>query len=146
METVLNEQLLFRASAEFVQRSRIADMSTYQALCQEAQRDPEAFWGRLAREQIYWHKPFTQVLEQTHAPFYKWFDDGLTNVSYNCLDRHLERGFGKKTAFIFEADDGQITTIDYQALHQRVCKLANALKARGIHKGDRVIIYIGMRR
>lgn len=144
METVFSEQPLFQASVEFVQKSTIADMSTYQALCQEAQQEPETFWGRLAREQIYWHKPFTQVLEQAHAPFYKWFDDGLTNASYNCLDRHLEQGLGKKTAFIFEADDGQITTIDYQTLHQRVCKLANALKARGIGKGDRVIIYIGM--
>src|SRR5206468_3308249 len=90
------------------------------------------------------NKPFTQTLDESNAPFYKWFADGRLNASYNCLDRNLSNGNADKTAIIFEADDGKVTTATYRQLHERVCKFANALKSRGIKKGDRVLIYMPM--
>lgn len=139
-----NQRQMFNASTAFIEHATLAGLSTYQALRQEAEQQPEAFWARLALSCLDWYRPFTKVLDQTNAPFYQWFDDGLINVSHNCLDRHIKQGLGKKTAIVFEADDGQVATIDYQTLHQRVCKLANGLKAQGVKKGDRVIIYVGM--
>ena len=100
-------------------------------------------WANLARETILWHKPFTKTLDESNAPFYKWFEDGELNVSYNCLDKHLKTQ-PEKTAIIFEADDGKITKINYRDLHARVCQFANGLKSRGIKKGDRVIVYMPM--
>ena len=91
-----------------------------------------------------WHKPFGKVLDESNAPFYKWFEDGQLNVSYNCLDRNLENGNANKIAIIFEADDGAVTRVTYQDLYHRVCRFANALKSLGIKKGDRVIIYMPM--
>ena len=90
-----------------------------------------------------WKKPFTKVLDESNAPFYKWFDDGEMNVSYNCLDKHLATQ-PDKTAIIFEADDGKVTKITYKDLYHRVCQFANGLKALGAKKGDRVIIYLPM--
>ena len=84
------------------------------------------------------------MLDETGAPFYKWFEDGQLNASYNCLDVNLTNGNAEKTAIIFEADDGTVTTITYKTLHARVCRFANALKGMGVKKGDRVIIYIPM--
>jgi len=92
---------------------------------------------------VQWKKPFTKVLDESNAPFYKWFEDGELNVSYNCLDKHLATQ-ADKTALIFEADDGKVTKVTYQELHTRVCQFANGLKARGIKQGDRVIIYMPM--
>ncbi|WP_260185949.1 acetate--CoA ligase [Paraburkholderia atlantica] len=119
-------------------------MAAYEALVKEARTDRSGFWARLAREHLSWHRPFTKVLDEANAPFFKWFDDGLLNASYNCLDRHLHDGNANKTAIIFEADDGIVTTITYRQLHARVCRLANGLRARGIACGDRVMIYLPM--
>ncbi|WP_233856791.1 acetate--CoA ligase [Paraburkholderia sp. HD33-4] len=119
-------------------------MAAYEALVSEARADRPGFWARLAREHLSWHRPFTKVLDESNAPFFKWFDDGLLNASYNCLDRHLHNGSANKTAIIFEADDGCVTTITYRQLHARVCRLANALRARGIACGERVMIYLPM--
>ena len=91
-----------------------------------------------------WKTPFTRSLDDSEAPFFKWFEDGTLNVSYNCLDRQVERGLGDKVAIIFEADDGQVTRVTYSDLLARTCRLANALKARGVKKGDRVVIYMSM--
>jgi len=102
------------------------------------------FWARLAKEHVYWKQPFTKTLDESKAPFYKWFEDGTTNASYNCLDRNLQIGNANKTAIVFESDDGKVTPITYQELHDRVCQLANALRKRGIKKGDRIIIYMPM--
>ncbi|MGH8698344.1 MAG: acetate--CoA ligase, partial [Burkholderiales bacterium] len=101
------------------------------------------FWGRLAREHVLWSKPFTTVLDESNAPFFKWFHDGELNASYNCLDRHLETQ-PDKVAIIFEADDGKVTKITYEQLYHQVCRLANALKAHGVQKGDRVLVYMPM--
>ncbi len=143
IESVLQEDRLFPPSPEFVKQANISGMAAYQALCDEAERDFEGFWARLAREHMYWKKPFTKVLDESNAPFFRWFYDGETNASYNCLDRHLKTQ-PDKIALIFEADDGKIAKVSYKELYHRVCRLANALKANGIQKGDRVIIYMPM--
>jgi acetyl-CoA synthetase len=144
IESVSHEHRIFNPPEALVKDAAISGMPAYLALCAEAEKDYAGFWGKLARENLAWHKPFTQVLDESKAPFYRWFHDGELNVSYNCLDRNLENGNGDKTAIIFEADDGQVTRITYRQLHARVCKLANVLKSKGIKKGDRVIIYIPM--
>ena len=130
--------------AGLVAAARVSGMAAYQALVDEAERDYEGFWARLAREFVSWKTPFTQVLDSSKAPFFKWFADGTLNVSYNCLDRNVERGLGGKTALIFEADDGAVTKVSYAELLAKVCQFANALKARGVNKGDRVVIYMSM--
>jgi acetyl-CoA synthetase len=140
----LQENRVFQPPADFAAQATVSGMAAYEKLCAEAERDYEGFWARLARETLDWHKPFTKVLDESDAPFYKWFDDGQLNASYNCLDRNLKNGNADKAAIIFEADDGAVTTATYRQLHERVCKFANALKSRGIKKGDRVVIYMPM--
>ncbi|MDE2370846.1 MAG: acetate--CoA ligase [Burkholderiales bacterium] len=130
--------------AALVAEARVSGMAAYQALVDEAERDHEGYWGRLAKEFVTWKTPFTKVLDSSKAPFYKWFEDGTLNVSYNCLDRNVERGLGAKTAIIFEANDGAVTKVSYAQLLAQVCQFANALKARGVKKGDRVVIYMSM--
>jgi acetyl-CoA synthetase len=139
-----HESRVFAPSAEFVAKAAISGMPAYEKLCAEAAADYEGFWARLARENLDWQKPFTTTLDESDAPFYKWFADGQLNASYNCLDRNLTNGNADKTAIIFEADDGQSTRATYRELHERVCKFANGLRSRGIQKGDRVIIYMSM--
>jgi len=124
--------------------AHVSGMAAYRALCAEAEADYEGYWARLAREFLSWRTPFTKVLNADDAPFYKWFEDGTLNASYNCLDRHVEAGLGDKTALIFEADDGSVARVSYRELLSRTCRLANALKARGLVKGDRVVIYMPM--
>ena len=143
-EALLHEHRLFPPAPEFVSQANVSGMAAYEALRDEARRDPEAFWGRLAREHLYWRRPFTRTLDESTPPFYKWFEDGLTNASYNCLERNLQQGLGGKTALIFEADDGSITRLSYQDLYHRVCRFSNGLKALGIRIGDRVVIYMPM--
>ena len=118
--------------------------AAYEKLVKEAETDYEGYWARLAREFVSWKTPFSKVLEETNAPFFKWFEDGTLNVSYNCLDRQVEAGLGNKVAIIFEADDGKVARVTYGDLLTRTCRLANALKARGVKKGDRVVIYMSM--
>src|SRR5215470_13306684 len=143
IESVLQEDRLFPPSPEFVKQANVSGMAAYQALCDEAERDFEGFWARLARENLAWHKPFTKVLDESKAPFYKWFHDGELNASYNCLDRHLKTQ-PDKVAIIFEADDGKVTKVTYKELYHRVCQLANALRSHGVQKGDRVLVYMPM--
>ena len=144
MEPLMQENRIFNPPADFVKNAAISGMDAYKKLCAEAEKDYEGFWGRLAKENLYWKQVFTKVLDESKAPFYKWFEDGTTNASYNCLDRNLQNGNANKTAIIFESDDGKVTNVTYQELHDRVCQLANALRKRGIKKGDRVIIYMPM--
>ena len=130
--------------AALVAGARVSGMAAYHALVAESEADYEGYWARLAREFVSWKTPFTQVLDSTQAPFFKWFADGTLNVSHNCLDRNIERGLGEKTALIFEADDGAVQRVSYRELLALVCRFANALKARGVKKGDRVVIYMSM--
>jgi acetyl-CoA synthetase len=143
IESILNEMRVFIPSAEFVKHANVSGMAGYQALCKAAEQDYPGFWAKLARETLQWKKPFTKVLDESNAPFFKWFEDGELNVSYNCLDTHLPMQ-AERVAIIFEADDGKVTKINYRDLHARVCQFANGLKSRGIRKGDRVIIYMPM--
>jgi acetyl-CoA synthetase len=143
IESVLSETRVFPPSAEFVKQANISGMDAYLAMVAEAEKDFEGYWARLAKEHLLWHKPFTKTLDESKAPFFRWFHDGETNASYNCLDRHLKTQ-PDKTAIIFEADDGKVTTITYKALYHEVCKLANALRHHGIKTGDRVLIYMPM--
>jgi acetyl-CoA synthetase len=143
IESVLQENRVFPPSEAFVKQANVSGMAAYKAMCAEADRDFEGFWARLARENVLWHKPFTKTLDESKAPFFRWFHDGELNASYNCLDRHLTTQ-PDKVAIIFEADDGKITKITYKALYHEVCRFANALKASGIKKGDRVLVYMPM--
>ena len=144
IQTFKQENRVFAPPAEFVRDATISGMAAYQALCAEAEQDYEGFWARLARTHLHWKKPFTKTLNESAAPFYKWFEDGQINVSYNCLDVHLENGNAEKIAVIFESDDGKVTRVSYRELHQKVCHFANGLKSLGVKKGDRVVIYMPM--
>jgi acetyl-CoA synthetase len=140
----MQETRVFQPSTATVAAARISGMAKYEALCAEAEADHDGFWGRLARENLVWNKPFTRVLDDSNAPFFKWFDDGKLNVSYNCLERNLQNGNANKVAIIFEADGGEVTKVTYQDLYHRVCKFANALKSLGYKKGERALIYMPM--
>ena len=144
IESVLVENRVFPPADAVVKAARIAGMDAYNALCAEADQDPSGFWGRLAKDNVVWNKPFTRVLDESNAPFYKWFDDGELNASANCLDKHVGTPTENKTAIIFEADGGEVTQVTYKELLARVSQFANALKAHGIKKGDRVLVYMPM--
>jgi acetyl-CoA synthetase len=141
---VLIEKRVFEPPSELARNATISGMDAYRALCAEAERDFTGFWGRLAKENLVWRKPFTRVLDEENAPFYRWFDDGQLNASYNCLDRNLDNGNADKTAILFEADDGKVTRITYRELHAKVCQFANGIRALGYKKGERAIIYMPM--
>jgi acetyl-CoA synthetase len=144
IESVMHEDRVFEPPKEFAAKARIGSMAAYQAMCDEAVADYPGFWAKRAREELSWKKPFTRVLDESNAPFYKWFDDGLINASYNCLDRNIENGQGDKVAIIFEADDGNVSRVTYKQLHAQVCALANGIKSLGYKKGDRALIYMPM--
>ncbi len=144
IESVLVENRVFPPAEAVVAKARISGMAAYDALCAEAASDFEGFWARLARENVLWNKPFTQTLDESNAPFYQWFADGELNASANCLDKHIGTPTENKTAVIFEADDGTVIKTSYKELLARVSQFANALKADGIQKGDRVLVYMPM--
>ncbi|MFM7293579.1 MAG: acetate--CoA ligase, partial [Burkholderiales bacterium] len=144
IESVMHENRLFQPPEALVKAATISGRAAYDAMCADVQRDETGFWGGLAREHLSWKTPFTKVLDESNAPFYRWFQDGELNASYNCLDRQVAAGLGDKVAIKFEADDGQVTEITYRALLARVSRFANVLKSKGIKQGDRVIIYIPM--
>jgi len=144
ISSVMQETRVFPPSEQTVKNATIGSMAAYEALCKEAEQDYAGYWARLAKEHVAWHKPFTKALDDSEAPFFKWFTDGELNVSYNCLDRQVDAGLGDKVAIIFEADGGQVTKVTYKEMLSRVGKFANALRAQGIKKGDRVIIYLPM--
>jgi len=144
IESTLVETRVFPPPADFAKQANVSGAAGYQALLDEADRDPDAFWGRLARENLNWVKPFTQVLDESRAPFFRWFGDGDLNVSANCLDVNLSNGNADKVAIIFEADGGDVTRVTYRQLYERVCQFANGLKSLGYKTGERAIIYLPM--
>ncbi len=143
-ESGLSENRTYPPNPELAAKAAISGRAAYDALVAEADHDHEAFWGRLAKENLIWTKPFTKVLDESKAPLYKWFEDGELNVSYNCLERNIENGNADKIAIIFEADDGAVTRVTYRELLAKVSRFANALKKRGYQKGDRAIVYLPM--
>ncbi len=138
------ENRVFEPPQEFSERARISGMEAYQRLCEEAESDFEGFWARQGRETLKWSQQFTNVLDASNPPFYRWFDDGTLNASINCLDRHMGTPIEHKTALIFESDSGDVSSITYRQLLDRTCQFANALRAMGVKKGDRVAIYMPM--
>ena len=142
IDNVMKESRLFPPPEDFAAKARIGSMDEYDKLWKEADDDPEAFWGRMA-EELHWFKPFDKVLEW-EAPFAKWFVGGQTNVSYNCLDRHLDTPRKNKAAIIWEGEPGDVRVLTYQTLHREVCKFANVLKKLGVGKGDVVAMYMPM--
>ncbi len=144
IDSLSQEKRSFPPNPDLACNASIGSMADYSALrdCVAAQEDK--FWEERAINLISWKKPFTQVLDERQAPHYRWFADGYLNASYNCLDRHVEAGHGQRRAIIFEGDDGLVREYSYAQLLSEVCQLANALKSRGLKKGDRVVIYIPM--
>ena len=143
IESILNEHRIFYPAQAFVDRANVSGMAAYEKLCAAANENYEKFWADLARELIIWKKPFTKTLNDSDAPFYKWFEDGELNVSYNCLDKHLNTQ-PNKIAIIFEADNGEVSQITYKELFEQVCQFANGLKTFNLNIGDRVVIYLPM--
>ena len=144
IESVLKEQRVFAPPIELTQSARIGGMDAYQAMADAARNDPETFWGNAARQELDWFTPFEQVLDWTNPPFARWFQGGTTNLSHNCLDRHLHGETADKTALIWEGEPGDVRRFTYRELHAEVCKAANALKSMGIGKGDLVALYMPM--
>jgi acetyl-CoA synthetase len=143
IESVMHENRVFNPPKTLSENAYVKNLEEYQQLCDAAEADYEGYWGDLAKDLIDWKKSFTKILNEDDAPFYKWFDDGELNVSYNCIDRHLPAK-KDKVAIIFESDDGQTTEVTYQELYEKVCQLANGLKTLNLNLGDRVIIYLPM--
>ena len=142
IESILIEHRTFPPSPEFTARARIKPRDL-EALLKRAADDHVGFWSDLAAQELSWHRPFTIALDEARAPNYRWFTDGRLNASWNCLDVHLNER-GHKTAIIFEGEPGDVRRLSYRELHADVCRFANALKASGINKGDRVVIYMPM--
>ncbi|HEX4377020.1 MAG TPA: acetate--CoA ligase [Steroidobacteraceae bacterium] len=142
IESALNETRSFPPSAAFAGQSQVKPRDLEQ-LHKRAEEDYVGFWSELARDKLHWQRPFTTTLDDSDAPNYRWFTDGILNVSWNCLDAHLaERGH--KTAIIFEGEPGDTRRLSYRELHADVCRFANALRALDVKRGDRVVIYMPM--
>ena len=143
IESVLDEHRLFEPDPDFVAQAGINSPEKLAGLWSAAEENYERFWADQAEKLLDWETPFTTILDDSEAPNYGWFTDGRLNVSYNCLDRHLDTR-GDRDAIIFEREDGSVRTITYRQLHRQVCRFANALKAQGAQKGDRIIVYMPM--
>jgi len=138
IENLLDESRTFPPDPGFA-----AQANAQASLYQEAEADFEAFWAKIARETVDWFEPFTTTLEWD-LPFAKWFVGGKLNMSYNCVDRHVERGLGDKVAYHWVGEPGDIRTVTYADLHREVQKAANALRELGLQTGDKAAIYMPM--
>lgn len=138
----MKAQNVFQPPKAFTEQARVKSMKEYETLYKKSIDDPEKFWSTIAAD-LHWFKPWTKVLEWKE-PYAKWFIHAQTNLSYNCLDRHLANDLGQKTALIWEGEPGETRRLTYQDLHQSVCQFANALKKLGIEKGDCVTVYMPM--
>ncbi|HAN96727.1 MAG TPA: acetyl-coenzyme A synthetase, partial [Planctomycetaceae bacterium] len=143
MDNVMHESRVFPPSAEFASRSRIGSMDEYRALYDRSIADPERFWGESAREELHWFEPFRTVFRRTETGV-EWFPEGKTNLSYNCLDRHVAAGLGDRTAILWEGEPGDRRTLTYAELLRETERFANVLKSLGVVAGDRVSIYMPM--
>jgi acetyl-CoA synthetase len=137
------DQAVFPPDTEFVRRANVQGLPAYRELYQRAAEQPETFWGELAGRELFWFQKWSHVFEW-NPPLAKWFVGSKTNVSYNCLDRHLSTPRKNKVALIWEGESGEQRMISYQELHRLVCRFANVLKQRGLKAGDRAIVYMGM--
>ncbi len=142
IDSILKETRVFPPPPEFSRQAHIKSLEEYERLYAEAEADPERFWARVATE-LHWFRPWDKVLEW-ELPWAKWFVGGLTNISYNCLDRHVATDRRNKTALIWEGEPGEVRTLTYQQLLIEVSKFANVLKSLEVSKGETVAIYMGM--
>jgi acetyl-CoA synthetase len=142
IDSTLQEQRKFPCSEHFRQNAHIKSAEEYERIYRESVEQPEKFWGRIA-EELHWFNKWDKVLEW-NCPWAKWFAGGKINLSYNCLDRHVQTGRKNKAAIIWESEPGEVRTFTYQQLHREVQKFANVLKSFSVQKGDRVAIYMGM--
>ncbi len=140
IESVLTEDRVFPPPAEFAANAHVKSFGEYEKLYAEAAADPQAFWAKQA-EALHWFKKWDTVLEW-NEPFAKWFVGGKINISYNCLDRHLETPRKNKAAMIWEGEPGEQRTLTYLQLHREVSKFANVLRKLGVSTGDRVALYM----
>ncbi|MEZ5352211.1 MAG: AMP-binding protein [Bryobacteraceae bacterium] len=139
----MSQEPVYSPSAAFASKAHVGSMDAYRALCAQARDQPEQFWGELAEREIHWFEKWSHVFEW-NPPFVKWFVGAKTNVSYNCLDRHVLGGRKDKVAILWEGEPGDTRAITYGELHRLVQRFANVLKARGYKAGDRAIIYMPM--
>ena len=139
--SILKERRLFKPSAAFSKQAHIKSDAEYQRIYKASVKNPEAFWAKQAAEHLDWVSKWKKVLEWK-PPFAKWFIGGKLNASYNCVDRHLLTHRKNKAAIIWEGEPGDTRTLTYAQLHREVCRMANALKAKGLKKGDRVCVYM----
>ncbi|WP_269607834.1 acetate--CoA ligase [Prochlorococcus marinus] len=144
IESVLQEERVFEPASHDVDQARIKGIDSYEKLVKEANNDPDKFWGDAALKELHWFEPFHTVLDWSNAPFAKWFEGGKTNISFNCLDRHISNGNGDKEAIIWEGEPGEVRRFTYNQLLKEVCKTSNALKELGVNKGDLVALYMPM--
>ena len=142
IENLLTEERRFEPPASFAASSVCGSLEDYRRLYRESLDSPDTFWSRVADE-LHWFKKWDKVLDWT-PPHAKWFVGGQTNISFNCLDRHLDGARADKKAIIWEGEPGDTRTLTYRELHREVCKFANVLKGLGIASGDRVCIYMPM--
>jgi acetyl-CoA synthetase len=142
IESLLKEQRVFPPSSEFSKFAHIHSREAYDAILNRAATDPERFWADIASD-LHWFEPWTHVLEWK-LPFAKWFVGGRTNISYNCVDRHLNSTRKNKVAILWEGEPGDVRALSYQMLHYEVCRFANAMRSLGLRAGDRATIYMGM--
>ncbi|MYC85273.1 MAG: acetate--CoA ligase [Acidimicrobiia bacterium] len=139
IENLLQEDRIFRPSPAFAEQA-----NAQPGIHEQAAADPVAYWETQARNRVTWFREPTVLLDDSNPPFFKWFTDGELNMSYNCLDRHIEAGQGGKVAYYWEGEPGDERTITYQDLYEDVCRFANGLRSIGVRKGDRVAVYMGM--
>ncbi len=139
IENLLQEDRIFRPSPAFAEQA-----NAQPGLHEQAAADPVAYWETQARNRVTWFREPTVLLDDSNPPFFKWFTDGELNMSYNCLDRHIEAGQGGKVAYYWEGEPGDERAITYQDLYEDVCRFANGLRSIGVRKGDRVAVYMGM--
>ena len=140
LDTLLKENRIFKPKISFSKKAHLSSMSEYKKMYDESVKAPGKFWSKVANEFV-WFKKWKKVLEWKE-PHSKWFVGGQTNITYNCLDRHLTTWRKNKAAIIWEGEPGDSRTLTYQQLHREVCKFSNCLKKIGIKKGDRVVIYM----
>jgi acetyl-CoA synthetase len=131
---------VYKPAPEIVQNAHIPD---YDVVNNAATADLAGFWGKIASENFEWYEPWETVLDDSNAPFYKWFVGAKVNIVHNALDRHMRTATRNKAALIFEGEPGDVRTYTYQQLNHEVCKFASVLRAMGVNKGDRVTIYMG---
>ena len=135
---------LYHPSKTFAARANVQPGESHEALIAKASADPEAFWSDLAESELHWFRKWDKVLDESEAPFYKWFTGATTNMSYNCLDRHCQTWRKNRAAIVWEGEPGDQRTLTYQELLRAVERFAAVLKAQGFRAGDRAILYMPM--